>query len=129
MEFEEQIINTELVIDKTPRVYIKWRNIEVGRDKTDCYERVSSVGGIIYINCNNRNGFIHKDHPFWEKLEKLYTELSTAENKEYKNSEKREKDWMKIYEKCKNITDSPSMTKAVIKWFIENKYDAPNQSE
>lgn len=42
-------------------------------------------------------------------------------------AETREKEWLELYEKCKHITDSPSMTKAVFRWFIENNYNAPKQ--
>ena len=53
MEFEEQIKDLELFIDTTPRVYIKWNNTELGRDKNDCYERISNGYHAIYINTNN----------------------------------------------------------------------------
>lgn len=71
MEFEEQVTDVELVIDTRPRVYVKWKNTEEGRDKTDCYERID-VGYIAYVNTNNRNGSVIQGHPFWDKLEKLY---------------------------------------------------------
>lgn len=72
MEFEEQITDVELVIDTTPRVYVKWINTEEGRDKNDCYERVVIGGTVIYINTYNRNSSVICGHPFWDKLEKMY---------------------------------------------------------
>jgi len=72
MEFEEQIENVELVIDRTPRVYLKWNNTEEGRDKKGCYERVVIGNTIIYINTYNRNLSVICGHPFWDKLEKIY---------------------------------------------------------
>ena len=41
-------------------------------------------------------------------------------------SENKEK-WYEIYDKCKNCTSSPSMTKGVIEWFIDNGYEVPIQ--
>jgi hypothetical protein len=72
MEFEEQITDVELVIDTTPRVYVKWINTEEGRDKKDCYERVVISRTVIYINTYNRNSSVSYGHPFWDKLEKMY---------------------------------------------------------
>jgi len=73
--FEEQIINLELVVVNTPRTYIQWENTEFGRDKKDSYERIDIGGTIIYVNVLNRNSSITKDHPFWNTLEKFYSDL------------------------------------------------------
>ncbi len=75
MEFEEQITDVELVIDTTPRVYIKWNNTEEGRDKKDSYERIVIGETVIYINIYNRNSSVICGHPFWDKLEKIYNSL------------------------------------------------------
>lgn len=76
MEFEEQIENLELVINRTPRIYLKWKNTEEGRDKTACYERIVIGQTIaIYVNANNRNLSVNSGHPFWDKLEKMYQSL------------------------------------------------------
>ncbi len=75
MEFEEQIKDLELFIDTTPRVYIKWNNTESGRDKNDCYERISNGYHAIYINTNNRNNIITQNNKFWNVLESLYNKV------------------------------------------------------
>ena len=76
MEFEEQIAGLELAIDTRPRVYLKWKNTEEGRDKTACYERITiSETMVIYVNANNRNLTVTSGHPFFEKLEKMYQSL------------------------------------------------------
>lgn len=72
MEFEDQVTDVRLVIDRTPRFYLKWNNTEEGADKKDCYERVVFVGTVVYINTYNRNESVIKGHPFWDKLEKMY---------------------------------------------------------
>lgn len=72
MEFEEQIADVKLVIDTTPRVYVKWINTEEGRDKNDYYERIVIGETVIYINTYNRNSSVICGHPFWDKLEKMY---------------------------------------------------------
>lgn len=77
MEFEDQIKNLELIIDRTPRVYIKWDNTEKGRDKNDCYERIV-IGSIVrYVNTNNRNIVITRGHSFFDILEKIYDKSYT----------------------------------------------------
>lgn len=75
IEFEDQITNVQLVIDRTPRVYIEWENTAEGRDKKDCYERVVYGSTVIYINTYNRNSSVICGHPFWNKLEKMYNSL------------------------------------------------------
>lgn len=72
MEFEDQITNVRLVIDTTPRVYVKWNNTQDGMDKHDCYERVVIGETVIYINTYNRSSSVIRGHPFWDKLEKMY---------------------------------------------------------
>jgi hypothetical protein len=72
MEFEEQITDVKLVIDTTPRVYVKWTNTEEGRDNSDCYERIVIGETVIYMNTYNRNSSVICGHPFWDKLEKVY---------------------------------------------------------
>ena len=75
MEFEEQITNVEVIVDRTPRVYLKWTNTEEGRDKNDCYERITiDVNTPYYVNTHNRNSLIMYGHPFWDKLEKMYND-------------------------------------------------------
>lgn len=76
IEFEDQITDVKLVIDRTPRVYIKWVNTEEGRDKLDCYERVVYGSTVIYINTYNRNSSVIRGHPFWDKLEKMYNSVA-----------------------------------------------------
>ena len=72
MKFEEQIKDVQVVVDRTPRVYIKWKNTEGGRDTNDCYERIVTTGVVVYVNTNNRNLSVMADHPFWNELEKIY---------------------------------------------------------
>lgn len=72
MEFEKQIENVEIFIDRTPRIYLKWDNTEQGRDKNDCYERIDLGTNSFYINTHNRQNIISCGNPFWNKLEKLY---------------------------------------------------------
>lgn len=43
-------------------------------------------------------------------------------------AEIREKEWLLIYEQCKNATSSPSMTRDVIQWFIENNFNPPTKA-
>jgi len=80
MEFEEQITDVKLVIDTTPRVYVKWNNTEEGRDKNDCYERIVIGETVIYINTYNRNSSVICGHPFWDKLEKMYNGALAKQN-------------------------------------------------
>jgi len=78
MEFEDQITDLQLVIDNKPRVYIKWKYTQEGRDKTDSYERIEIDKSVIYyINANNRNFIINPGNPFFDKLEKLYNQIKT----------------------------------------------------
>lgn len=79
MEFEEQITDLELMIDTSPRFYLKWVNTEEGRDKTSCYERVIIGGTVIYINANNRNSSIICGDPFWNTLENMYNNIKNKE--------------------------------------------------
>jgi len=72
MEFKEQIKNIELVINRTPRIYLKWENTEEGRDTSDCYERIVSDGFVVYVNNNNRNISITNEHSFWGELEGIF---------------------------------------------------------
>jgi hypothetical protein len=83
MELEDQIIDLELYLDHRPRVYIKWKNTEEGRDKTDCFERIVIGGNIVvYVNANNRMHSVFSGTPFFERLEKLYQNASADhENK------------------------------------------------
>ena len=46
-----------------------------------------------------------------------------------KQAADREKEWLELYDKCQKVTSSPSNTKAVIQWFIDNGYDAPKLSK
>lgn len=80
MEFNNQISNLELVVNNTPRVFIKWENTEEGRDKRECYERIAEDYTVFYINNFNRNSYIDSTHPFWAELEQLYKTIS-AESK------------------------------------------------
>lgn len=80
MEFEEQITDAELVINTTPRVYVKWNNTEEGRDKKDCYERIVIGESVIYVNDYNKNSSVIYGHPFWDKLEKIYNDCINKEN-------------------------------------------------
>lgn len=72
MTFEEQITDVHLEIDTRPRVFLKWKNTEEGRDKDDCFERMEIGRTIIYINTFNRSHSVTQGHPFWDKLEELY---------------------------------------------------------
>jgi hypothetical protein len=46
-----------------------------------------------------------------------------------KLQKEREESWLAIYEQCKKCSSSPSMTKAVIQWFIDNDYNVPTKIE
>lgn len=85
MEFEKQIRDVELVIDTTPRFYIKWENTEEGRDKKNCYERVVHGETVVYINNFNRNLSVTCGNPFWNVLEKIYNDkkAETKYSEEY----------------------------------------------
>lgn len=74
MNFEDQIEDVEVFEVTIPRTYIRWKNTEEGRDKIDCYERISilETGEVFYINTYNRNSYIMRSHSFWNTLEKLY---------------------------------------------------------
>lgn len=72
MDFKEQITDLQLVVDTTPRTYIRWKNTEEGRDKTDCYERLIVGSYVVYINTFNRNNSIVKGHKFFDTLESIY---------------------------------------------------------
>lgn len=72
MEFEDQIKDIQVIIERLPRTYIKWKNTEPGRDKSDCYERIVIDNLVMYVNVNNRNLSIISENPFWNKLEKIY---------------------------------------------------------
>jgi hypothetical protein len=73
MSFEAQVTDVELVVDTRPRVYLKWKNTEEGRDEDDCYERIEiAKDRFIYINTYNRSQALMEGHPFWDKLEALY---------------------------------------------------------
>lgn len=72
MPFEDQIHNSEIIIDRTPRVYLQWENTEAGRDKVECYERVTINNTILYINRFNRSSTIINGQPFFDVLEKIY---------------------------------------------------------
>ncbi len=74
MNFEEQITDIELVIDINPKTYIKWRNTEYGRDKSECYERIESGKTVVYVNYNNRNSSVICGHPFFDILENIYND-------------------------------------------------------
>lgn len=71
-QFEKQITDIELVVDTKPRTYIKWKNTEEGRDKTDCYERIEMGSTIIYVNMNNRSSSVINGNSFFNTLEKIY---------------------------------------------------------
>lgn len=43
-------------------------------------------------------------------------------------AEIREKEWLLIYEECKNATSSPSNTRGVIQWFIDNNFNPPTKA-
>ncbi|MEK6829058.1 MAG: hypothetical protein AABY15_02945 [Nanoarchaeota archaeon] len=80
MNFEDQITDLQFGVDVTPRTYVRWKNTEEGRDKTDCYERVN-VNPPYYVNTNNRSSMVFKSSPFFDVLERLFTkakELSKA---------------------------------------------------
>jgi hypothetical protein len=54
-------------------------------------------------------------------------ETEMMENAALKKKEKRTAEWLEIYEKCKDATDSPSITRGLIQWFIDNNYETPKQ--
>lgn len=61
-----------------------------------------------------------------------FEQKKIAEAKEaYKTKlqKEREESWLAIYEQCKKCSSSPSMTKAVIQWFIDNDYNVPTKIE
>lgn len=84
MEFKDQIDKLQLYVDYTPRVYVKWVNMEPGYDKTDCYERITLSGGsmIVFVNTNNRSSSVCKGTPFFQTLEDLYQKALTKYQKD-----------------------------------------------
>lgn len=70
--FKSQILDLELVIETKPRTYVKWKNTEDGRDKTNCYERITDRNIVFYMNTNNDNYLISSHNPFFKTLEDLY---------------------------------------------------------
>jgi hypothetical protein len=88
MEFKEQITDVELVIDRTPRVYIQWRNTIEGYDKTDCYERIEvDKITVFYRSFYNRSSYVYSGNKFFETLEQLYAEALAKQNKTLVNAE------------------------------------------
>lgn len=70
--FKNKIVDLEVVIETRPRTYVKWKNTEDGRDKTNCYERITDGNIVFYTNTNNDNYLISSHNPFFKILEDLY---------------------------------------------------------
>lgn len=74
-DFKDQCTNIKVVIVTKPRIYLKWKNTEDGRDKDECYERITnSLYDIIYINEYNQSIIITSNSPYFYILEEMYQE-------------------------------------------------------
>jgi len=76
MDFIEQVKDAELVVDTRPRVFLKWKNTEEGRDVNICYERIAFGDTVVYTNTNNKNSAsVSYGHPFWITLESIHNSI------------------------------------------------------
>lgn len=78
--FIDQITDVEVAVITTPRVFVKWKNTEEGRDKTDCFERVvffenDDIERVYYVNANNRQ-YAYYAGEFFDMLESLYNKYN-----------------------------------------------------
>ena len=78
--FIDQITDVEVTVITTPRVFVKWKNTEEGRDKTDCFERVvffknDDIERVYYVNTNNRQ-YAYYSGEFFDMLEYLYNKYN-----------------------------------------------------
>jgi len=63
-------------------------------------------------------------HQYEQKMMKEAADKVKAEKKA-----KLTEEWLAIYEKCEHCTSSPSNTRGVIQWFIDNNYETPKLTE
>lgn len=70
MEYLDQVEEVQLITKNDTRQYIKWVNTELGRDRTEVYERINN--GIAYVNAQNRNMIVSSGNLFFDVLEKIY---------------------------------------------------------
>lgn len=99
MEFKEQMTDIELVIEKTPRVYVQWKNTMEGYSHVDRYERFAfSENGVFYVNAFNRSFDVHKGDPFFETLEQIYNEELEKQNQKVADAETENERLFKEYD-------------------------------
>lgn len=87
--------------------------------------RILSKEQMESIVFNGHSNKARKLADWWEEHEK-------ADNKRInKDAVRREKAWKKFYKdnNLSSITSSQSMTKGVIKWFVDNGYEVPKLSK
>ena len=74
-----EIVDLKIIIDKKPRVYLKWKDItETGINQHKCYERIED-GYIRYENVYNRNSVIVSDDSFFLTLEERFHSIKQSE--------------------------------------------------
>ena len=71
MDYIKQANNISIETVNKPRVYLKWENTEKGKDKKQCYERVSEPY-THYINQFNISMIIDMSDNFFKTLEDMY---------------------------------------------------------
>jgi hypothetical protein len=76
MNFEEQVKDLKVFTVTEPRTFIEWVNTEKGRDKHNCYERISSYGNTFYVNKNGKTHIINKNDDFFKILENMYNNFN-----------------------------------------------------
>jgi hypothetical protein len=66
------IENVKVDVITRPRVYVSYNDMEPGRDKNNCYERVTTGLSVRFINQYNTDECVLRGDPFFDVLEKMY---------------------------------------------------------
>lgn len=99
---------------------------EMGLYEEDFYTKISQVERLAlekFKKVGDEGLFPnHTDKDIWIDGFKSGFESGDCDDNNKVIDNKIEKSWDDVYEKCKKITDSPSMTRAVIRWLDESYY-------